>query len=214
MKLKVDVKCILVLVLFLITKQMPIYLTVMVSMLLHELGHILIGVLLKMKLQKIHILMLGFSINFKLRTLDYNKKIGKGTLLTLKKILIAIAGPIVNLLLILIGINIKHTNISELIVYSNITLFLFNMLPIYPLDGGRVIKGTIHILLGKKKSITASRNISLITVHILTVFASFLILYIKNISVLFTIIVLWIIVLKEEKRYIRREKIYKMLEMI
>ena len=31
-------------------------------------------------------------------------------------------------------------------VYSNILILLFNLLPIYPLDGGRILKYILHIV--------------------------------------------------------------------
>ena len=69
-------------------------------------------------------------------------------MLALKKAIIAFAGPLVNLIIMAISIiYYKITEISEiagisieLLIYSNLLLFIFNMLPIYPLDGGQILK--------------------------------------------------------------------------
>ena len=39
-----------------------------------------------------------------------------------------------------------------MIIYANILLIIFNLMPIYPLDGGRILKGILYVLFGKKKA--------------------------------------------------------------
>ena len=89
----------------------------------------------------------------------------------------------------------------NLILYSNILIFMFNMLPIYPLDGGRILKGIFNITYGIKKSYIISNNISNITLMIITVLSSFLILIYKNIAIFIIVIYLWAITIKENKNY-------------
>ncbi len=65
----------------------------------------------------------------------------------------AIAGPFTNLLIIIFATHLKIELFSNLIIiYANLLLILFNLVPIYPLDGGRILKGILHIFLGKRKS--------------------------------------------------------------
>lgn len=214
MKFKLDYKIIYLIALFYITKQMEIYLIVTLSMFLHELGHALMGIIFKMKIQKFEVLFLGFSVSFKLRAIDYSKKIKMATMVAAKKILVASAGPFVNWILIVIGVFIGYNKYTEILVYSNFALLIFNLLPIYPLDGGRILKSIIHIYTGKRKAIRITRNISLTTVLGITIIGSVSIMQYKNISILLITILIWALFLKEEKRYIQRKQIYKMMDIL
>ena len=114
---------------------------------IHELGHMLSGILLGFKPESLEIMPFGLSIGFKSKVENYNKKIKNGTLLTLKKIIIAASGPFTNLVFIIIFLifPISFVGISrELIIYSNILIAIFNLIPIYPLDGGRIINEILH----------------------------------------------------------------------
>ena len=92
---------------------------------------------------------LGFSIEFKLNERDYNKKILKSNLLEIKKLVVATAGPLTNVLIIIISLLLK--DYKELIIYSNLAIILFNMLPIYPLDRWKNFKINFEFIIWKKK---------------------------------------------------------------
>ena len=70
-----------------------------------------------------------------------------------------------------------------MVIYSNLLLMIFNLLPIYPLDGGRIIKGILHIILGKVKAEKYSNRISFITLILVTFLASIAIYKIENIAI-------------------------------
>lgn len=212
MRFRIDLKIFIFLILFYFTKQIELYAMIMIFAIIHELGHLLAGLLMGMKPEKIEIMPFGVSISFKINTREYNKKIKKGNALEIKKIIVALAGPITNFILILIASNLKLDLIkSILIIYTNFLIMIFNLLPIYPLDGGRVLKGILHIIFGKRKSEKYINIISKITVIVITAISSILILYIKNISIFLIDIYLWYLVTKEDLRYKKREEIYKKL---
>ena len=213
MRFKIDLKLFLIIIIFLLTKQIQIYMLMMIFVLLHELGHLLAGIFLKMKPEKLEIIPVGVTINFKIPTEDINRKIGKTNLFELKKILVAIAGPLTNLIIIAIVINIPIEITRQLeIIYANIFIFLFNMIPIYPLDGGRIVKGLIEIARGKRKANCYSKNISIVFSILLTIFAIISLYFNFNVAIIFIIIYIWILVLKENKIAKQREKIYQILE--
>ena len=214
MSFKIDLKIFLFLILFYFTNQIETYILILIFAFIHEIGHLVCGLALGMKPRKLEIKPYGVSISFKIVPKDYNNKILNGNLLELKKIIVALAGPITNLIIILITLNLNNLNVfyGLQIVYSNLLLFIFNLLPIYPLDGGRILKGVLHIILGKRKSEIYTNYISFSLLIILTLISSILIFYIKNIAIFIAIIFLWVIYIIEDIKFKKRNKIYKLLE--
>lgn len=194
MQIKVNLKIFIFIILFIITNQIKIYGILMWFALLHEIGHLVIGMILGFKPKALSIKPVGLSISFKIKPKDIECKIKKATCLELKKIFIGIAGPVTNLVLatLYFYFNISLFGIpQDIAVYSNILIGLFNLLPIYPLDGGRIIKCILHIFIGYEKSEKYIKTISWVTVIIITIISSFCILYIKNIAIFIIIIYLW-----------------------
>ena len=133
-------------------------------------------------------------------------------MLALKKMIVAIAGPITNLIIIIICGNIKiNMFLYLIIIYANILLIIFNLLPIYPLDGGRFLKEILHIFFGKNKAEKYINIISFITLIIVTIISSISIYYIKNIAVFIAILFLWGIYIKEDIIYKKKLKIYNLI---
>lgn len=213
MRFKIDLKIFLFLILFYFTKQVETYVVIMVFAIIHELGHLVAGLALGMVPESIKLMPYGLSISFKLIPKDYNKKIGTGNLLEIKKIIVAIAGPLTNFFIILIIFYLKIDLISNLIIiYANLLIITFNLIPIYPLDGGRILKGILHMLLGKKEAEKYINNISFITLLVVTFIGSIGIYYLKNIAIFFIIIFLWILYISEDIIYKRRLKIYNLIK--
>ena len=154
-----------------------------------------------MKPKRIEIMPYGFSISFKLQTKDYNKKIKRANLLEIKKIIVAASGPITNVLIIIASLMYNNSVFKSLVVYSNLVIILFNILPIYPLDGGRILKGLLHILYGGEKSNIIINRISNIVMIIITAFGSIAVYYYENIAIFIIILFLWSLRIKENKRF-------------
>lgn len=212
MILKIDLKIFIFFILFYLTKQIELYATVMVLCIIHELGHVVMGVILGLKIEKIEIMPLGLSVSFKINIDDYNKKIKKGNILQIKKIAIAAAGPLTNLIILLI---VLYTNINlnvvsnEILAYANILIILFNLIPIYPLDGGRILKELIHIFEGSIKSKIYIRKVSKAIMILITMIGSIGIMYFKNIAIFFIIVYLWIVVIKENRKQLVYDELLK-----
>lgn len=219
MHVKIDLKIFLFLVIFIITKQIKIYAILMLFALMHELGHLIMGVALGFSLDSLSIVPVGFTVKFTTEPKSYNIKIKKGNLLTIYKILIAIAGPLVNIIIILCSImyykitqNVQIYNLPiDLIIYANALIFIFNLIPIYPLDGGRILKGIIHIFAGIYQSYTITNKISNVIIILLTVISSIAILLYKNIAILLIIAYLWLLIINENKKFNAKMQMYKTL---
>ena len=188
MSFKIDLKIFLFLILFYFTNQIETYILILIFAFIHEIGHLVCGLALGMKPRKLEIKPYGVSISFKIVPKDYNNKILNGNLLELKKIIVALAGPITNLIIILITLNLNNLNVfyGLQIVYSNLLLFIFN--EIY------------------------TNYISFFLLMILTLISSILIFYIKNIAIFIAIIFLWVIYIIEDLKFRKRNKIYKLVE--
>ena len=147
----------------------------------------------------------------------FYKRIKNANILSVKKIVLALAGPITNLVCIIVTIFIKKylrfdNYLYENIMYANILIAIFNMLPIYPLDGGRIVRELSHIFLGLRNSYKCTLIISEICLYIITAISSVLILYYKNIAIFIIVVYLWYIVYKNKKEIKLKEKVYKSID--
>ena len=210
MKIKINLNIFLFLILFIITKQIELYALTMLFSLIHEIGHLLMGIVLNYQVDSFKIIPLGFSIEFKTKIEEYNKKILKTRKIVLSRILIAISGPIMNLIIIIVLLICKTENMN--LIYSNLIILLFNLVPIYPLDGGRIILNILKLFIGNNKAYTYTNLISNVFVIIITAVSSIGIYYYKNIAVLFIIVTLWALIIKENKKYSVYHKIYQTID--
>lgn len=217
MQIKIDLKIFIFIIIFIITRQIEIYGMLMLFAFLHELGHLFAGILLGFKPQSLKLNALGLSVNFKVNTKDYNSKLKNGNILAVKKLMIAISGPLVNFLLVFLFslFNGKIFGIEKnILIYSNLLIGLFNLIPIYPLDGGRIVKNILHISSGLEDTYSYMSLISFISIVFLTVFSSIMIIYLKNIAILLIIGYLWYLVISENKIYNQKVKIYEIIEKL
>lgn len=215
MQIKINLRIFIFIIIFCLTRQIEIYGLLMQFAFFHELGHLFTGFILGFKPYSLGINPLGLSINFRIKAEDYNEKIKKGNILALKKLIIAFGGPAVNFLIVILFLfcDIKIFNCPrEFVIYSNLLIGLFNLIPIYPLDGGRILKNALHIFLGLEDTYSYTNLISNISIIVLTILSSICILYLKNIAVLLIIGYLWYLVINENKIYNQRLRIYEIIK--
>lgn len=213
MTINVNLKIFLFAILFYFTKQIEIYALLMLFAFIHEMGHLICGLLLGLKPKALKIMPLGICIEFNVIYKDYNKKIKNGNVLSIKKMILALAGPITNIIIIALCIFYKnHIGMAKEIIYANLLIAIFNLIPIYPLDGGRFLKELIHIIKGKKESIKCINFISNACIILITMLSSIGIYYYKNIAIVLIIGYLWILTITENKKYNMKKRIYKIIE--
>lgn len=209
MRFRIDLKIFIFLIIFYLTKQIELYAMMMFFALIHEFGHLIAGLLLGMRPEKLELMPFGVSIAFKIAPREFNKKIRKGNLLEIKKIMVALAGPLTNFIVILVICKLKLDMVTGLeIIYTNFLIMLFNLLPIFPLDGGRILKGILHIYLGKCKAEEYVSKVSMILVVIIIIVSSVFILSVHNVSIFLVDMYLLYLVIREDLKYSRRKVLF------
>ena len=120
-----------------------------VSVLLHELGHSLIAIRSGIEIESITLFIFGGVAR-----LGSEPKDG-GT-----EFRIAAAGPIVSLLLAILFAGIAATSmfggatraVARYLAMVNVAVAVFNLVPAFPLDGGRLLRGILWRPLGKLRA--------------------------------------------------------------
>lgn len=116
----------------------------------HELGHALQAKRLGYKLDSFFIAPYGVKLNYKDKCFDSNDEIK-----------IALAGPMVNLVLAILAVSlwwiapVTYVYLDEFVLQS-IMLCLVNLLPCYPLDGGRIFVCLMSGKMPRKKAVKIS----------------------------------------------------------
>lgn len=128
--------------------SLTIFASVFVAVLIHELGHALTAQHLGYRTYGINIgLFFGSaSVDSNMHTRDNMKVVA--------------AGPLSNLLLVIIGSVLGLDQFVEI----NMFLFIFNILPIYPMDGGHLFKDFLMLNMNnRRKAFEISMKVSLFT---------------------------------------------------
>lgn len=140
-----------------------------ISVLLHEIAHLIAAILIG--LLPSHIILFPFGVNLKLKnSLVYSLA---------DEILLYLSGPFVNILLALLSIPfISYSRYWSVFYYNNIGLFIFNLLPILPMDGGVIIKKILSQKIGSRNAEKILKVISTLLIICLICFEGYLI--VKN----------------------------------
>ena len=115
------------------------------SVLLHELGHSVVALRYKIPVRSITLFLFGGVA-----------QIGAEPPSAVAEFFIAIAGPLVSLALAILFYAVQPVvagiepllGLAKYLAYINLALVLFNLIPGYPLDGGRVFRAIVWAITG------------------------------------------------------------------
>lgn len=172
-----------------------------ISIIIHECIHILAGVICGYKLKNFKFVPFGTAIEFEDNS--YNNAI--------KNIFIYIVGPLSNFFISYL-IYITNIKFKEEIFYTNLILGIFNLLPLNPLDGGKILAEILKLIFNNKEANMYSYIINKVFLCFFTFLYSILIIKIKNISLVFLLAYLWYLDLKEYKRIVILKRVYSLIE--
>ena len=128
----------------------------MLLILIHELGHILVSKIFSWKIDKIIILPLGAFTKF-------NEPLNRPLI---EEFLIAISGVIFQFIVFLL---IKNYIDYKYFNYINYFIITFNLLPIYPLDGAKVLNIILNVFTSYNSSIIITYIVSYIFIFLTTI---------------------------------------------
>ncbi|MDN4079634.1 M50 family metallopeptidase [Paenibacillus polymyxa] len=125
---------------------------------IHELGHATAASLLGARLLSIQMLPFGGVAVIE----------DQGKLNAWKEIVIALAGPLQNGIMIIILLWLRHVNGLEhdyvnYIIQGNAVIALFNLLPILPLDGGKILQSLISLFFSYHRTLVWTFRASIVT---------------------------------------------------
>lgn len=141
-----------------------------IVIIIHELGHIFFSYIYKWNIKKVDITICGGFISFD-DVIDKPLK---------EEFIISMAGFLFQFLLFVTCICLYNFNIIDIKLFSliakyNLSIFLFNVLPIYPLDGSKILFVIFNLFISYKKSLKLINTISFINVFLII----FIFLYFK-----------------------------------
>lgn len=203
MKVEINLKIILFGILFFVLEQIDVYLIFILSIILHEMAHLLVGMSVGLRPKVFSINPLGVSVQFYL----YQQR------KSWKKIVTYLAGPVMNIVIAIIFQVIALDEILKMkIVYTNIILAIFNLVPIMPLDGGRILKEMLTPKIGNKEASVFLNYLTQIILVIITLLYSVMILKLQNFAIFLLVLYLWYLKYIEDKKVKTMLKAYEIIE--
>lgn len=156
------------------------FLTFSLCVLLHEFGHYCKAQKLGYMLVKIQLMPYGAVINGDISGIKFKDEIA-----------VSIAGPLVNLCLGLLCVALWWLfpdcySFTQEIATANFSLFFINLIPAYPLDGGRILLAGLSCRVKRRKAVIFCKTLSaVISVGLVVLFLASAIKGQSNLSILF-----------------------------
>lgn len=154
------------------------FLTIII-IIVHEMGHFLTGYFLKLKVKEISLFMFGGVTIF---DEDLNLNI-------FKELLVVVMGPVVQMLFYMIVYYLYtkgfvSVNTMKKVSTINLILLEFNLLPILPLDGAKILNNILDLMLSYDLAHKVSLAVSFLALPLVFLFDNKLIIILVFVSLL------------------------------
>ena len=206
MKIEVNLNIILLVVLLIFLNKIDVYILFILFIMCHELAHMIMGMILGFKPKTLTLNPFGVSIEF--YNYDENNKKNRW-----KRIVTYLAGPLSNFILSIIFYFISMDSILKTkVIYTNILIGIFNLIPILPLDGGKILREILRFFYNPKIASTFMIHTTKTILIIITFVYSIAIFKVKNIAIFLLIIYLWYLYIIEERKEKLIIRVYEAME--
>lgn len=154
-----------------------ISLAAFVAAILHEIGHVVAARICDIPLKEMKLGIFGAAITPDSNLCSYKKEI-----------FLAISGPLVNILSVLLCLRMTANTNSfiSMFVVSSLFLGILNLLPIDDFDGGRILKCCLLLKLPPNRVAKICDLISFLLIFFLWIFSAYLLLRLSASLSLFT----------------------------
>lgn len=116
------------------------------ALFIHEVGHYIASVACRCTPERMELTPFGALASIEV----YH------SLTPLKRFIVALCGPLVNLIFLLILVSLFYLNIATAFMLSlfksNLLLIIFNLLPVLPMDGGRMFQSLLERCVDRQRS--------------------------------------------------------------
>ncbi len=178
---------------YLLNSQMTFFMSFGI-VLIHELFHLFASLIVGVEVKSIVILPFGMTLRLSKNVIRYPKK----------EVIIAIAGPMANVLMIILAqsfYKVYSENINYMMfLIINWSILLLNLIPVPPLDGGRILRAILIRYTGLIGAVRSIRKISRFFVYAVCAMGIYILIITKGNPSLCIIGAFLIFSLVEEKK--------------
>jgi stage IV sporulation protein FB len=132
-----------------VSTAVSLFIVLMVSLIIHEYGHVLAGQTMGFRVSSVETQMFGAVAKIDSPMASYPHA----------ELITAIAGPLTSLALALVTLPFMLLGKPWVLQWAcmvNFVLAIFNILPIFPMDGGRVLRALVSMRKGPRKATEAA----------------------------------------------------------
>lgn len=133
----------LIFVLFTLSGHFDLCFIAYLIAMLHEAGHLIAAKVLGYNVAGVKIEPFGVCMNLSGEITDCRHEL-----------VISLAGPVANVIMITAGTLLTYINVNvpEVFFISNLYMLFINLLPVMPLDGGRIVNAVLKTEFGERKA--------------------------------------------------------------